>query len=308
MQLLQIFIFLILSLSICFRESESIESFVIVFQGSQGSSFLIEMLAQLQDICIIGYEPLGEANSDRSTNLLKKFLYPGNSSFEQYKSAISGLIDSREHFDKCNGKETIYGIKARLSPFRLNSIMKSPAFSKTKFIVLERNMVKQAVGTYRRKNCGLGQFELRVKIEQKKSQDEINNFKNKKCNVQLAPLRSLCLHYWKHRDASKEVLRRKDRVMSISYEEIMLNVSYVIDRKIAPFLSARSARKVRRPPSLQKASPDLLCRSVENFGAVCEMVKMDLPPAFRQWMNADSCTKAGSDADGHVGGDCCPEC
>lgn len=300
------FLYVALSIVTLFQVNQAIESFVIVFQGSQGSSFLIEMLAQLQDICIVGYEPLGEVSGDTAIKKLKRLLYPGNFSFNKYKSNIEKLVDSREHFDKCNGNELIYGLKARLSAYTLRALLNSPSFSHTKFIILQRNMIKQAVGTYRRKHCGLGQFELRMKLEQKKSPEEIENFKNRKCNVQLAPLRSLCLHYWKQHNANKNFLEGKGRVMSVSYEDIMTNVTAAIDNKIAPFVGARLARKFYRPPSLQKASPDLLCRSIENFDAVCGMVRADLPAPFMSWMNADSCKSRNSNM--QPGLDCCPVC
>lgn len=293
---------------VCFfsflQMSFSVNSFVIVFQGSQGSSYLIEMMAQLRDICIIGYEPLGNDSGPNVMNHLRSLLYPGNMSFSAYKRKNEKLIDSPEHLNKCSGEETIYGIKARLKPLQMHTIITSPSYSKTKVIVLKRNMVKQAVGTYRRKHCGLGQFELRVKMEQQKSEKEIEEFKNRKCNVQILQLRKLLMVYWKSSVTKAPLSNYPSRVIEVSYEDIMHNITDVINNRIVPFLDSNSERKINRPPSLQKASPDFLCQSVSNFKEMCAMIKRDLPAQFLSWMNSDQCN---DDHQKSYEG-CCPPC
>ena len=299
-------LFVVLGCRIYHPSATSISSFVIVFQGSQGSSYLIEMLSQLRDVCILGYEPLGEASMGASSTKLHRLLYPGNSSLHVHLSKVGSLLDSHEHTSKCNGRETTYGLKARLNPATVSQLVKMPSFSQTKFLILRRNMLKQAVGTYRRKYCGLGQFELRIKVEQKRSQEEIRQFKNKKCDVQVRSLQRLCLLYWRHHEGLAGLAQtHRDKIIEITYEDIMKNVTQVVDKQIAPFLGVSASRKRRGPPTLQKASPDLLCRSVGNFDAMCSMVRRDLPPAFTEWINANQC---GPDSSSETEGECCPLC
>ena len=87
----------------------------------------------------------------------------------------------------------------------------------------------------------------------------------------------------------------------------------LISQRVAPFLAISPEHKLSsRPIGLQKASPDLLCQSIENYEEVCEAVRSDLPASFRGLFNSDAC-QGGSDrgAAGPVGlakHDCCPRC
>jgi hypothetical protein len=246
----------------------------------------------MKDICIIGYEPLDNLSSDQTTQVMKKLLYRGSTSFEEYKQDISNHVDSWMHIQNCNGKEKVLGLKARLNSGYINQLINTPSFINTKFIILKRNIIKQSVATYRRKYCGLGQFTLRQKIEQNHSINDINNFKSKKCNIDKLPtFRKLCMYYLAQQKSFYQLTDLNNRILTISYEDIMNNITNVIDNNIVPFLDVSNIRKFDKETTLQKASPDLLCDSLENFSEICQVVRNDMPKEFLNLFNIDSCSR-----------------
>mmetsp|Transcript_18407 Transcript_18407/g.34388 ORF Transcript_18407/g.34388 Transcript_18407/m.34388 type:complete len:217 (+) Transcript_18407:74-724(+) len=216
-------------------------------------------------------------------------------------------MDSQEHFVKCSGNETAFGLKARFSVGDVTKILEDPAFSATRFILLRRNYIKQAVATLRRKECGLGQFNLRVKLEKQESPEDIQKFKQQKCDIKPQSLVPLAKHYARRTDGLSTLRIKNPRraILEVNYEDLVENETAVVDERVARFLSVSSTRKqLSVAPSLQKASPDLLCMSMKNTPDVCSAVKR-MPAPFLDLFNVNACPNTHNDSTGKA---CCAPC
>ena len=94
-------------------------------------------------------------------------------------------------------------------------------------------------------------------------------------------------------------------------------MSRLITERVAPFLGIPATPKAElasRPSSLEKASPELLCQSLENYDETCAAVKGQMSALFRQLFNVDACAKEGggrtidTTPHKHATDMCCPRC
>ena len=176
-----------------------------------------------------------------------------------------------------------------------------------------------------------------MKVEQKVSLEDIQSFKEKKCVLSTQALRRLAayyahqsddlaatlrLHQHQHRQGNRQHKHQHQHLPSplfleVSYEEMVANMSRLITERVAPFLGIPATPKAElasRPSSLEKASPELLCQSLENYDETCAAVKGQMSALFRQLFNVDACAKEGGGSTidttphKHATDMCCPRC
>ena len=101
--------------------------------------------------------------------------------------------------------------------------------------------------------------------------------------------------YYAKRAADLTSVKRNDGgvFLEVNYEEMTENITQLVSQRVAPFLGTSSKlKKSAKPVTLVKASPDLLCNSLENYDEVCGVIKAMHSPALKHAFNADAC--AGS--------------
>lgn len=144
-----------------------------------------------------------------------------------------------------------------------------------------------------------------MKVEQKQSAEEIQNFKTKKCVLNPQTLRQLATFYARqsddlaatlrqHRPSSVHSPKSSPVFLEVAYEDMVANMTHLIANTVAPFLHISSQPKealASRPPSLVKASPSLLCQSLENYDQTCKAVRTQMPALFLQLFNEDACNQ-----------------
>ena len=157
--------------------------FVVLFESSSGSSWLMQELSALPEVCAIGFEPIDNISmasaADHTQRLrwLRTLWTPQRASASEWldwqaalqRASVFGQDDAiRRSLARCRRADTVaYGLKARLS--RLLS--DEPSMVRVAALMAEqgvrvvrlsrRNVIKQALAEYRRLHAGLGQFRRR---------------------------------------------------------------------------------------------------------------------------------------------------
>ena len=157
--------------------------FVVLFESSSGSSWLMQELGALPEVCAIGFEPIDNISmasaADHTLRLrwLSTLWTPQRESAREWvdwqaalqRASVFGQDDAiRRSLGGCRRTDAVaYGLKARLS--RLLS--DEPSVARVAALMVEqgvrvvrlsrRNVIKQALAEYRRLHAGLGQFRRR---------------------------------------------------------------------------------------------------------------------------------------------------
>ena len=157
--------------------------FVVLFESSSGSSWLMQELGALPEVCAIGFEPIDNISmasvADHTLRLrwLRTLWTPQRGSASEWvdwqaalqRASVFGQDDAiRRSLGGCRRTDAVaYGLKARLS--RLLS--DEPSVARVAALMVEqgvrvvrlsrRNVIKQALAEYRRLHAGLGQFRRR---------------------------------------------------------------------------------------------------------------------------------------------------
>ena len=157
--------------------------FVVLFESSSGSSWLMQELSALPEVCAIGFEPIDNISmasaADHTLRLrwLRTLWTPQRGSASEWldwqaalqRASVFGQDDAiRRSLAGCRRADAVaYGLKARLS--RLLS--DEPSMVRVAALMAEqgvrvvrlsrRNVIKQALAEYRRLHAGLGQFRRR---------------------------------------------------------------------------------------------------------------------------------------------------
>jgi LPS sulfotransferase NodH len=157
--------------------------FVVLFESSSGSSWLMQELSALPEVCAIGFEPIDNISmasaADHTQRLrwLRTLWTPQRASASEWldwqaalqRASVFGQDDAiRRSLARCRRADAVaYGLKARLS--RLLS--DEPSMVRVAALMAEqgvrvvrlsrRNVIKQALAEYRRLHAGLGQFRRR---------------------------------------------------------------------------------------------------------------------------------------------------
>lgn len=145
-------------------ETKNAIPFLILYHGSQGSTWFVQEFSEYEGICMVGNELIDRV--DDPNNRIS-FIENAASSFPtnfqtmiEWKHKLFNLASQSPSvydikiFGKCNGLELAYGYKARLSPGEIKFVL-SPLTQNSlriKVIVVSRNPVKQALSEYRRNN------------------------------------------------------------------------------------------------------------------------------------------------------------
>ena len=158
--------------------------FVVLFESSSGSSWLMQELGALPEVCAIGFEPIDNISmasvADHTLRLrwLRTLWTPQRGSASEWvdwqaalqRASVFGQDDAiRRSLGGCRRTDAVaYGLKARLS--RLLS--DEPSVARVAALMVEqgvrvvrlsrRNVIKQALAEYRRLHAGLGQFRRRA--------------------------------------------------------------------------------------------------------------------------------------------------
>lgn len=157
--------------------------FVVLFESSSGSSWLMQELSALPEVCAIGFEPIDNISmasaADHTLRLrwLRTLWTPQRASASEWldwqaalqRASVFGQDDAiRRSLARCRRADAVaFGLKARLS--RLLS--DEPSMVRVAALMAEqgvrvvrlsrRNVIKQALAEYRRLHAGLGQFRRR---------------------------------------------------------------------------------------------------------------------------------------------------
>ena len=157
--------------------------FVVLFESSSGSSWLMQELGALPEVCAIGFEPIDNISmasvADHTLRLrwLRTLWTPQRESASEWldwqaalqRASVFGQDDAiRRSLGGCRRTDAVaFGLKARLS--RLLS--DEPSVARVAALMTERgvrvvrlsrrNVIKQALAEYRRLHAGLGQFRRR---------------------------------------------------------------------------------------------------------------------------------------------------
>jgi len=154
--------------------------FVLHFESSTGSSWLMELLGARPDACVVGFEPIDNITmsslADHAARIrwLRTLWSPSATSVETWESWQQQLLSAsvfgqrhviRTSLHRCSRQRArAFGLKARLSRF-LSHPTSVPALaalmraSGARMLRLSRrNRIKQAMAEYNRLHAGRGQF------------------------------------------------------------------------------------------------------------------------------------------------------
>lgn len=273
-------------------------TFIVLFVGGQGSSWLIERLSNLNDICVMGFEPIDGKVISRNetlrwesiTHMLRpKEQNPSLDSFSRWKDELPYTAKKDNFLTRCKGNETAFGYKARMRPMEAQRMLNDPFFDSVHFFLLKRNVVKQVAAEYRRMKCGISQFRM-----PKRNETALLAFRKKKCEVDVkAFLRSM--HTYDRNAARHDsyIFNKKysHRVSVITYEEMQTDIDGIIKEKFGSvFGISMESRDKQRHAFPAKASPELLCDSISNYNELCAgIAEKEHNKRFVQMMNVDSC-------------------
>ena len=140
--------------------------FLIVYHGSQGSTWFVQSLSEYKSICIIGNELIDRVKgSSKRIKFIDKAAHPPPSGDRKFllnwRQDLFQLATENpspydiKMFAKCQGSELAYGYKARLTLDELKWILMSNEFKSlgVKVIFLNRNPVKQGESVYIKRYC-----------------------------------------------------------------------------------------------------------------------------------------------------------
>ena len=171
--------------------------FLLLFEPSSGSSWLMQELAALTDeegtpaVCAVGFEPLDNISLKSPENHAARLRWlstlwappempsahgtafgEADVAWHEWRQAVlrDSIFGQRPlvaaSLDRCNASSVAFGLKARLSRLlsdesgrSLDGLAKLVAHRHVRVIHLHRrNVIKQALAEYRRLHAGLGQF------------------------------------------------------------------------------------------------------------------------------------------------------
>jgi hypothetical protein len=154
--------------------------FVLVFESSSGSSWLLQLLSSHPAICAIGFEPIDNISmsspSDHASRIrfLDRLWMPQTSNSEEWAnwtrelqaaSVFGQLPLIQRSLQRCDSRRSrAFGLKARLSRLLTdaNAIQSLALLMRRRGVrvirLFRRNRIKQALAEYNRLHAGLGQF------------------------------------------------------------------------------------------------------------------------------------------------------
>ena len=156
--------------------------FVVLFESSSGSSWLMQELSALPQLCVIGFEPIDNISMASEADHLQRIRWldtlwrprpETDASWAEWQAAMrrASVFGQDAAIDRslrgCRRTEArAFGLKARLSRLLTSTVAMYELVAlmyehQVKVVRLtRRNRIKQALAEYRRLHGGLGQFRL----------------------------------------------------------------------------------------------------------------------------------------------------
>jgi len=279
--------------------TKRIVPFVVVFESSSGSSWLLELLNAHPAVCAIGFEPIDNISmaspSDHESRIrwLGRLWSPkvrDDQEWLHWKREImeASVFGQRQiifkSLEKCDRARSLaFGLKARLSRLLSSpaSIRRLGQMIRDRHVrvvrLSRRNRIKQALAEYNRLRAGLGQFV----VSSQGGSNEIGNSTRAVSSpatgvhVQLDAFRRVLHAVERSRRLTARVISELGEVdlLNVEYESLLSETNSALV-SISTFLRlpsdlVRSAPQARRGGSLRKATSDSLCEAILNYRQVC---------------------------------------
>lgn len=301
----------LLTLSVKLAIADPISNFVVLYFGSQGSSWFAETLSNMKDVCVIGNELIDRVKGwENRTNFMNTAVHVPDhniADFEEWRNRLFSLASEppsdldKHSFGKCTGHELSFGYKARLSLEEIQFIASPPQLNdfNTKIVVLNRNPVTQALSAYRRDVDHHDQRRINgmishmaVKCDPATGVPEdcdrlkkiLQLFQQRKAVVDGQKFKSELIKHLKYYDEQKNDLSSLGNstveVLHVSYEEMEASMDSLMLQKVRPFLNLSTdtmdiyeQKKVEADFFKMKASQSRLCDAIENYNDFCENIR-----------------------------------
>lgn len=254
-------------------QSSPITPFIALYHGSQGSTWFVEALSELNGVCLLGNELIDRVTqgNNRLTFIETATQPPQKNkiAFEAWKQQIVLLASENpspydgRYLSNCWGNETVFGYKARLNFQEMRYIFSDDVQSRLgiKIFILSRNPIKQSLSAYRR---DFEHHDQRVvnflasvvdaKCARNKNSpfciDKIREYENAKAHISTIDFakyrRELRLHLQYYNERTKElaevITSHNSRnilqnILELTYEEMEDDMEATLKEKILPFLN-----------------------------------------------------------------------
>ena len=296
--------------------------FVVLFESSSGSSWLMSELAAHPQLCVVQFEPIDNITmasaADHAARIrwLSTLWAPQRAdggAWARWKSAlvaasVFGQLPAIEaSLARCNRTAAVaFGLKARLSRLlshepSLQQLAALMAVRGVRVVQLSRrNRVKQALAEYRRLHAGLGQF--RAAADGGGGGGDAGGGGGAAADGAPSAHVELAL-FEKAVTAVRRSHRLTERVtpylqklpaLKIAYEELLYEhaasvrrvLHFLLGEHALPLPAAAAAAAPAPPPgstTYRKATPDRLCEAVSNYAELCAKYrKSDLAQFFTE--------------------------
>lgn len=276
--------------------------FVVVFESSSGSSWLLQLLGSHPAICAIGFEPIDNISmssaSDHALRIrwLDRLWTPRIEGGEEWASWMSELQAAsvfgqlpiiQQSLQRCDWRRSrAFGLKARLSrlltaPRAIERLAQLVRRRGVRIIRLSRrNRIKQALAEYNRLHAGLGQF-VRSGVAAGTHRPGNATASSHAMGVQVdlerfgVALRAV----ERSRRLTSHVLSELGLEKGLSLEyELLLSETDAALGKVAdllrlspePMLVQQRQQQAGSGGALRKATSDRLCLAVANYRQLCQ--------------------------------------
>lgn len=267
--------------------------FVLLFESSSGSSWLMQLIGSHPQACTVGFEPIDNitmsSHSDHDARLhwlelLWRPLRDDNRSWTRWRAELqrssvfgqfSQVSQSLETCEERGAKQLVaFGLKARLSRLlndeaSVHSLTQLAAALHVRIIRMTRvNRIKQALAEYNRHHAGRGQFKsasagagsVAVMVDLKLFARALREVErsHRLASIMLGKLLPhqpiLLLTY-------EDLLSRHEETIRAVTEFLHLSATPILQSSQRPVSSNSSM--------LRKATPDRLCEAVSNYKQLC---------------------------------------
>ena len=292
--------------------------FVVLFESSSGSSWLMSELAAHPQLCVVQFEPIDNITmasaADHAARIrwLSTLWAPQRAdggAWARWKSAlvaasVFGQLPAIEaSLARCNRTAAVaFGLKARLSRLlshepSLQQLAALMAVRGVRVVQLSRrNRVKQALAEYRRLHAGLGQFRAAADGGATGGGSDAAADGAPSAHVELALFEKAVTAVRRSHRLTERVTPylQKLPALKIAYEELLYEhaasvrrvLHFLLGEHALPLPATAAAAAPAPPPgstTYRKATPDRLCEAVSNYAELCAKYrKSDLAQFFTE--------------------------
>lgn len=278
--------------------SQATTPFVVLFESSSGSSWLMQVLAEHPRVCAVHFEPIDNISMASSADHAMRLRWletlwsspesTSSASWEAWRSSLTAfstfgqLSLIRASLGRCSTRRPLiaFGLKARLSRLlgdraAVAGLMKLTARRGVRVVHLSRrNLIKQAIAEYRRLHAGLGQFRTDAPASAGASALSA-------AAVQLPGFRRSLKAVERSRRLASQVvgLLGSVPILAIDYEDLLAHnaerlAALAAFLSLPPFALNKKARTAMPGGptgggGYVKATPDRLCAAVRNYAEIC---------------------------------------